>query len=370
MSDNYIICKRCIMDTTDPKIEFDANGICNHCKRYYEISSKNLFDNKEGERKLKEIVNSIKEDGKNKKYDCILGVSGGLDSSYVAYTAKNLGLRVLLVHIDNGWNSALSEKNIERILQKTNFDIYKYEIDWEEFKDLQRSYFKASVVDIEAPTDHAIAALLYQLAVKKKIKYILAGGNIATETIMPKSWNYIKADARNIMGIHKIFGTRKLKKIPLLSILKLYYYKHILGIKTIKVLNYIKYNREESIKILEKEFDWKYYGKKHYESIFTRFYQGYILPRKFGIDKRKAHLSNLICSGQISRTEALKEIEKEIYPPELLEKDKQNVLNKLGFSEKEFEKLMNEEPRSHFEFPNSRAILKFTLSVKNIFKSV
>lgn len=363
-----MICKRCIMDTTDPQIEFDNDGICNHCKRYYEIARKNLLDNKEGEKKLKEIVNNIKKDGNNKKYDCMLGVSGGLDSSYVAYIAKNFGLRVLLIHVDNGWNSTLSEKNIENILQKTNFDIYRYEIDWEEFKDLQRSYLKASVVDIEAPTDHALAAILYQLAIKKNIKYILAGGNIATETIMPKSWNYIKADARNIKGIHKIFGTKKLKKIPLLSISKLWYYKHILGIKTIKVLNYTKYNREEAMKILKKEFDWEYYGKKHYESIFTRFYQGYILPNKFGIDKRKAHLSNLICSGQITRQEALKEMEKEIYPPELLEKDKQYVLNKLGFSEKEFEKIMNDEPRSHFEFPNSRAILKFFLLLRRIFK--
>jgi len=370
MSDNYIICKRCIMDTTDPQIEFDTNGICNHCRRYYEISSKNLFDTKEGEKKLKEIVNSIKEDGKNKKYECILGVSGGLDSSYVAYMAKKFGLRVLLVHVDNGWNSEISEKNIECILKKTNFDIYRYEIDWEEFRDLQRSYFKSSVVDIEVITDHAISAVIYRLSVKRRIKYILAGGNIATETIMPRSWNYIKGDARNIKAIHKRFGTRKLKSFPLLSILKRGYYKNILGIKTIKVLNYINYNRSEAMKILEKEFGWEYYGKKHHESIFTRFYQAYILPGKFGIDKRKAHLSNLICSGQTTRLEALEEMKREICPPELLEKDKKYVLNRLGFSEEEFEKFMNDKPKSHLDFPNAVAILKFAKFVKRIFKPV
>lgn len=368
MSDDYRICKRCIMDTTDPEIGFDANGICNHCRRYYKIASKNLFDTKKGERKLKEIVNSIKGDGKNKKYDCILGVSGGLDSSYVAYLAKKFGLRVLLVHVDNGWNSEISEKNIENIVKKTNFYIYKYKIDWEEFKDLQRSYFKASVVDIEVITDHAIPAVIYGLAVKRRIKYILAGGNIATETIMPKSWNYIKADARNIKAIHKRFGIRKLKSFPLLSILKRGYYKNILGIKTIKVLNYIDYNRSKAMKILEREFDWKYYGKKHYESIFTRFYQAYILPRKFGIDKRRAHLSNLICSGQITRQKALEEMKREICPPELLEKDKKYVLNKLGFSEEEFEKLMNEEQKSHLDFPNAGATLKFIRCVKRVLR--
>jgi N-acetyl sugar amidotransferase len=356
------------MDTTDSEIEFDANGICNHCRRYYEIASKKLFDTKEGERKLKEIFNSIKEDGKNKKYDCILGVSGGLDSSYVAYIAKRFGLRVLLVHVDNGWNSEISEKNIERILKKTNFDIYRYKIDWEEFKDLQRAYFKSSVVDIEVITDHAVSAVIYRLAIERKIKYILAGGNIVSEAIMPRSWNYIKGDARNIKAIHKRFGTRKLKNFPLLSILKRGYYKNILGIKTIRVLDYINYNRSEAMKILEKEFDWEYYGKKHYESIFTRFYQGYILPRKFGIDKRKAHLSNLICSYQITRKEALEEIKKEIYPPELLEKDKKYVINKLGFSEEEFEKFMKNKPKSHLDFPNAVAILKFGIFLKRILK--
>lgn len=356
------------MDTTDPDIEFDANGICNHCRRYYELASKNLFPGEEGERKLKEIVTKIKEDRKNKKYDCILGLSGGLDSSYVAYLAIKFGLRPLFVHLDNGWNSEISETNVEKIVEKTNFDIYRYEIDWEEFKDLQRSYIKASVVDIEVLTDHALAAFIYKFAAKRGIKFILSGGNFATESIMPKSWNYIKADAKNIKAIQKRFGTREIKSVPLLSILKRGYYKRILGIKTIKVLNYIEYNRSEAMKILEKEFDWKYYGKKHYESIFTRFYQGYILPGKFGIDKRRAHLSNLICSGQITRQEAIEEMKGEIYPAGLLEKDKEFVLNKLGFSEEEFEKLMQEKPRSHLDFPNVVATLKFIKCIKKVLK--
>ncbi len=364
----YQICTKCIMDTMDPDIEFDGNGVCNHCRGYDEIAKKYVFTGKERKQKLSEIVNEIKKQGKNQEYDCILGLSGGVDSTYVVYLAKKLELRPLTVHVDNTWDSEVAVKNIENIVKKLSFDLYTCVIDWEEFRDLQRSYFKASVVDIEVLTDHAIFAAIHKLAVKRSIKYILTGCNIVTEVIMPRLWYYSKSDTRNIKAIQKIFGTRKIKSFPLVSTLKREYYKRLIGIKTINILDYVEYNKAKAMRILEKELNWKYYGGKHYESIFTRFCQLYILPKKFGIDKRRAHFSNLICSGQMTRQEVLEEMKKDLYPLKLLEKDKKYVLNKLGFSEKEFEELMHEKPRSHLYYPNEDAMLRRVRYIKKLLK--
>lgn len=350
MERNYQMCKRCVMDTTDPDIVFDENGICNHCKDYFEKEKKFVFKSEDGKKKLEEIVNKIKEDGKNKKHDCLLGVSGGTDSSYVAYLAKKFGLRVLLIHLDNEWNSEIANKNIKSIVEKTNFDTYTFKVDWGEFRDLQLAYLKASVVDIEVVTDHAITATIYNVADKKGIKYILSGNNVVTEGIMPRSWLYRKNDLRNLKAIHKKFGNVKLKTYPTMSRFKWLYYRFLKRIHFIPLLNYADYNKKEAKNILRGEFGWRDYGGKHHESNFTKFYQTYILPTKFNIDKRKAHLSTLICSGQITREEALKELEKPLYEKHELERDKKYVLQKIGLSEKEFEDLMKLPIKKHQEY--------------------
>lgn len=347
---NYQMCNRCVMDTTDPDIVFDENGFCNHCNDYFEKEKKFVFTSEEGKKKLEEIINKIKEDGKHKIYDCILGVSGGTDSSYVAYLAKEFGLRVLLYSLNNGYNAEIADKNVDNIVEKTNFDMYTYKVDFEEFKDLHIAYLKASVVDIEVVTDHAIAAAIYGIANKKRIKYILSGTNIVTEGILPKSWSYNKNDLLNLKAIHKRYGEGKLKTYPTLGLYKKLYYEFFKGIKFISLLDYVNYNKKEAKKVLQSEFGWEDYGGKHYESIFTKFYQAYILPMKFNIDKRKAHLSTLICSGQITREEALKELEKTLYEKDEFERDKKYVLKKLGLSEKEFEDLMKLPIKKHQEY--------------------
>lgn len=350
MSENYQICARCIMDTTDPDIEFDENGICNHCRGYDKLARKYVFTGKEGEQKLGEIVDKIKEQGENQEYDCIMGLSGGVDSTYTAYLAKQLGLRPLAVHLDNGWDSEIAAKNIEHIVKKLDLNLYTYLIDWNEFRDLQLAYFKASVVDIEAVTDHAIIATWYNIANERGIKYIVSGTNIVTEGIMPESWFHYKYDLKNLEAVHNQFGTVKLKTFPRLGVGKQLYYQYIKNIKSVSILNYIPYVKKDAKKLIAQELDWKDYGAKHYESIFTRFYQAYILPRKFNIDKRKAHLSSLICSGQIMREDALEEIKKDLYAKEDLEKDKEYVLKKLGLANEEFEKIMNLPVKSHFDY--------------------
>lgn len=344
------MCKRCVMDTTDPDIVFDENGICNHCIDYFKKEKKFVFKGKEGKKKLKEIVNKIKEDGRHKKYDCVLGVSGGVDSSYLAYLAKKYDLRVLLVNFNNGYDTEIAKNNIKRIVKKTNFDIFKYKVDFKEFKDLQLAYFKASVVDIEMISDHAITAAIYDVANKKRIKYILSGTNIVTEDILPRAWIHTKNDLRNLKAIHKKYGKMKLKTYPTMGLYYLMYYDLLKRMRFISLLDYMDYNKKEVKKILHSEFGWEDYGGKHYESIFTKFYQAYILPTKFGIDKRKAHLSTLICSGQITRADALKELEKPLYVNEEVEEDKHYVLAKLGLSEKEFENIMKLPIKKHEEY--------------------
>jgi len=338
------------MDTTDPEIKFDEEGTCTHCKSYDEMARIKILTGEERKNKLKEIVDKSKREGKNKKYDCIIGVSGGVDSTYVAYIVKKLGLRPLAVHLDNGWDSELAVGNIEKILKKLDIDLYTYVVDWEEFRDLQRAYLKASVVDIEVVTDHAIAAAIYNIADKKGIKYFFTGTNFVTEEIMPNSWNYTKIDLRNLEAIHKKYGTVKLKTYPRMGLYKWLYYSFFKGILAIPLLNYVDYNKKEAKKLLISDFGWVDYGGKHYESIFTKFYQAYILPTKFNIDKRKPHLSTLICSGQISRADALEELEKPLYRADELEQDKKYVLKKLGLSEKEFEDLMKLPIKRHQEY--------------------
>ena len=345
------------MDTSDPKITFDADGVCNHCRGYDKIAKEELLPPDKAKKKLDEIVSEIRLTGKNNKYDCIIGLSGGVDSTYLALLVKKLGLRPLAVHFDNGWNSELAVKNIENIVNKLGIDLFTYVINWEEFKDLQLAYLKASVIDVEVPTDHLIFAVLYKLAKKNNVKFLLPGSNIVTEAVLPDAWIYKgKLDLVNLESIHKQFGTIRLKKFPKLGNIQRLYYINYYGLRSIPILNYVPYNKKEIKQTIITELDWKDYGGKHYESIFTRFYQGYILPVKFGVDKRKAHLSNLICSKQITREEAMLELKKDGYDPLQLKIDSEFVLKKFDLTQTEFDAIMQLPVKQHSDYPTEKSI--------------
>ncbi len=347
-------CTRCILDTNDDaNITFDGNGVCNYCLEYDQLVLANqLNDNLKTDEKRKVILNEIKIAGKHKPYDCIIGVSGGVDSSFLVYKAKELGLRPLIVHYDNGWNSELAVMNIENLVKKLDLDLITYVNDWDEFKDIQLAFFKASVIDIELITDQAILATIYKIAQKYKIKYILYGSNISTEATLPKNWYHWKIDVLNILSIHKLFGKLKLKTYPTLGFFKHLFVTRVLKIKSVNLLNYLDYSKKEAKQTIIEKLNWRDYGGKHHESIFTRFYQSYILPQKFSVDKRKAHLSTLICSNQISRDEALWEMKKPLYDKDRLTEDYEYVLKKMGLEEWEFRKLMELPIKSHTDYPS------------------
>lgn len=341
------------MDTSDENIKFDSEGVCNHCARYKRELHRRVFLGEMASSKLENIVDRIKKSGKGKEYDCVIGVSGGVDSTYVAYLTKQLGIRPLAVHFDNGWNSELAVSNIEKTLERLGIDLYTYVIDWEEFKSLQLSFLKASTPDGEIPTDHAINALLFIEASKRGIKYIINGMNFASESISVPSWAYGHSDWKYIKSVHRAFSPIKLKHYPKFSFFDLFFWNVIKQIKVVSILNYIDYKKDTVMRLLEAELGWVYYGGKHYESVYTRFYQGYILPKKFGIDKRKAHLSDLIKSGQITREAALQELSKDAYDYQLFCQDKQFVIKKLDLDESSFDAIMRLPIKSFRNYPNN-----------------
>lgn len=352
-------CVRCILnDSVDKHLSFDSAGLCNHCQRYDELVEQRVFTGTLAEDKLKVMVETIKIAGKGNDYDCIVGVSGGVDSTYVAYLAKKLGLRPLAVHFDNGWNSELAVKNVESVLKTLDIDLYTHVVDWEEFRDLQLSFLKASTPDGEIPTDHAIGALLWRQAVQHRVKYILSGMNFATESISIPDWSYGHSDWRYIRSVHKIFGSRRLKSYPHFNFLYLFYVNFIRGIRTVSILNYVDFRKQEAIELLEKELGWIRYHGKHHESVYTRFYQGYVLPKKFGIDKRYGHLSDLINAGQMTRIDALNEMESEPYPVDMQSQDLTYARKKFGLDEAGFEYLMKSPVRSFREYPNSYTLVQ------------
>lgn len=364
MARQYQVCTRCVMDTSDPEIEFDANGVCNHCRAYAVLVKEHVFAGEEGERRLQRIVDKIRERGRGHKYDCVIGVSGGVDSTYNAYIVKKLGLRPLAVHLDNGWDSEIAVCNIERTLNKLGIDLHTHVIDWDEFRDLQLAYLKASVLDMEVLTDHAIAAVLYETASREGTRYILSGGNLVTEAVLPQSWFFNKNDLANLRDIHSSFGTVKLKTFPTLGFLKLTYYRYVKKIELVRLLDYVPYVKKDVKEFIKQELGWKDYGAKHWESAFTRFYQAYILPTKFGIDKRRAHLSAVVCAGQMTREEALDELARSPYTEEQLKRDKEYVAKKLGLTDEEFDGLMGLPVRSHSEYRTDvkwQELLNYTL---------
>lgn len=353
------VCSRCIMDETAKEITFDDNGVCNFCHNYDNVLVNDVHTDKGGEEKLEKLIEKIKQKGKNSRYDVLIGLSGGVDSSYVAYVIKKkYGLRAFAVHLDNGWNTELAVANVEQIVKRLDIDLSTYVLDWKEFRDIQTSFIKSSISNIEIPTDHAIWALLIKTAAKMKIPYIIAGNNVVTESIMPESWLYGSKDSKLIKSLHKKFGKVKMKTYPSLSTMDYVDYLLVRGIRWVPILNYIPYNKAEAKQTLIDELGWQDYGGKHYESIFTRFFHAFYLPVKFGYDLRKSYLSALVCSGQISRDEALEEISKPPAPKEMLEQDRDYVIKKLGLSEDEFESILKAPNKTYADYPNNESMWK------------
>ncbi len=366
----YRICTRCVMDTSDPDITFDANGVCNHCHTYDTVVRQVILPPEQARTKIATIVERIRTEGTGRPYDCIIGVSGGVDSSYLAYKVRDLGLRPLAVHLDNGWDSELAVANIHKVLERLGIDLYTHVIDWEEFRDLQLSFLKASTPDSEIPSDHAIVSLMGQMAAKNGIRHIIAGYNAKTESHLPAAWSQGHWDWRYIKSVQDRFGTVPLRTFPHMNLFG--YARYILVQRWVLLLNYIDYNKAEAMKFLEDKLGWRYYGGKHYESIYTRFYQGYILPRKFGYDKRRTHYSSLICSGEITRDEVLKILEEPPYPADLMAEDKAYVVKKLGLTEAEFEAIMNLPKKTYWDYPSYGHFLKSPAfdAVKAVFRAV
>jgi N-acetyl sugar amidotransferase len=359
----FQVCTRCVMDTTDPEIAFDEEGVCSHC-HYFDKSVRSAWPSAEGDpAKLAKMIETIKAYGKGRRYDCIIGLSGGIDSSYIAVKVAEWGLRPLVVHVDAGWNSELAVMNIEQICKRLGFDLVTHVVDWEEMQDIQLAFLRSNLANQDVPQDHAFFAALYGYAEKAGIKYVINGSNFATESILPSAWGYDAMDATHVKFIHARFGSRKRGDFPIVSFFNLFVkYPFILKMEILRPLNWLPYNKEEAIRVLEKDYGWRYYGGKHYESRWTRFFQAYYLPYKFGYDKRKAHLSSLVVSGQMSRADALDALKTPLYDQNLLAEDKLFIAKKLGLSLADFEALIDQPAHHYSEFPNHQ--WKKSLSLK------
>jgi len=363
---SYQICTSCVMDTSDPHITFDEKGVCDFCRDYYQnILPKWKQDMDNAEAELKEISDRIKEAGRGKRYDCIIGMSGGVDSSYLCYIAKEvMGLRPLIYVVDTGWNLNVAVENIERIVRALNLEMYTEVISWPEMRDLQLAFFKSQVPYQDLPQDHAIFAGLYNYAVKNKIKYVLTGANNSTECIRPPmEWVY-QNDLTLIRDIHKKFGKMKLKDFPTCSVLKSrLYYTYFRGMKKVAPLNIVKYDKNEAQKFLHERFGWEAYENKHYENVFTRFYEGYYLPRKFGYDKRRCYFSNLILTGEMTRDQALEELKNDPYDEKMMTEDKEYIAKKLGITVREFDDIIGGENKTYRDYKNSYRLFEIGAKV-------
>ena len=349
------------MDTSDEKIKFDENGECDYCQNFKKNIKKNFEDFNSSKKKIFEIAKNIKKNSNN-KYDCLIGISGGVDSSYLAYfVKKELQLNPLVLHVDTGWNSLESTNNIEKIIDSLELDLQTIVIPWKEMRDLQLSFFKAQHPNLDIPQDHAIFGSLYKYAIKNNIKYILTGGNFSTECIRePLEWAYHASDVRHIKDIHNKFGEVKLHNFPLCDIFTYkIYYRFFKGLKVIQPLNFIEYNKEKSMEFLKNKYGWIKYDHKHYESRFTKFYEGYWFLKKFGYDKRKAHFSSLILTGQMKREDALNKLSKPPFDQKEIDKEFNFVCKKLNVSEDELASIMNENNKSFKNYKSSYYIIQF-----------
>lgn len=352
------VCTRCVMSDTDPDITFDAQGRCNHCTDYFERIAKLTYEPGRSDRELEAVVERIRSAGRKKEYDCVIGISGGIDSCYAAYVLKNLGLRPLAVHMDNGWNSDIAAKNIKTVAETLGIDYESVVLDWEEFKDLQLAFLRASVPEIETPTDIAIPAALHRIAAEHGVRFIVSGGNYATEGILPRAWHYDAKDVRFLRAVHQRFGTRRLRSFQTFGFVNETYYKLVKRIRFVYVLNLVPYSKSGAIKVLQDELGWRPYGGKHHESRITGFVQSYILPVKFGIDYRRATLSTQICAGEIERDHAIEILRQPPFDAERVPQEKDYVAKKFGISTAELDEILAAPPLTHRDYPNGQRHLE------------
>jgi N-acetyl sugar amidotransferase len=355
----YQICTNCVMDTTDSMICFDAKGVCDHCNTFYKKILPNWHTDSSGRQELEQIASRIKREGEGKDFDCIIGMSGGIDSSYLTYIAKKeLCLRPLVFHVDAGWNSQEAVNNIEKLVDKLGLDLYTEVIDWEEMRDLQLAFFKSGVPHIDTPQDHAFFAMMYKFAFQYDVKYILTGANYSTECIRnPIEWMYYQSDSIQLRDIHKQFGSRPLATFPITSILKhKIYLPYIKGIRVIKPLNYLPYVKQDAIRLLSDQFGWQSYPQKHFESRFTKFYEGYWLPKRFGYDTRRVQYSSLIVTKQMNRADALEKLKSPPFDENTIKQEFEYVATKLGISEAELERYLKAAKKTYKDYKSQNGI--------------
>ncbi|MDB9978965.1 N-acetyl sugar amidotransferase [Candidatus Pelagibacter sp.] len=365
------ICSNCVMDITDPNISFNSNGVCNHCTNYYDNILPFLKKKIQRKEQLQKSIQAIKNKNKNKEFDCIIGLSGGVDSSYLLHMAvKQFKLRPLVFHVDAGWNSLVAVSNIEKLVDKLNLTLHTNVIYWPEMRDLQYSFFKAQVPHLDTPQDHAFFASTYNYAAKHKINTILNGGNYATEGVRePLDWHYHASDLYHLKNIHSKFGSVKLKQFPLCGIFKYkLFFRFFKNVKVLQPLNYIDYNKQEAISTLSNEYDWEPYSHKHYESRFTKFYEGYWLLKKFGFDKRKAHYSSLILSNQLERSKVIEDLKVDPLDKEEIKKESQFICSKLNISLEELEKIFNGKNKSFRDYKSHFKVINFFTKVFQVLK--
>lgn len=351
------ICSNCVMDTSDSRITFDAKGVCDHCRTFYSQVLPNWHTDERGERELQQMVRDIKAAGRGKDFDCIIGMSGGIDSSYLTYVATKFGLRPLVFHVDAGWNSQEAVNNIERLIDKLGLDLYTEVIDWDEMRDLQLAYFKSGVPHIDTPQDHAFFATMYKFAEQHDVKYILTGANYSTECIRnPVEWMYYQSDSIQLRDIHRRFGTRPLVNFPTTSILRhKIWLPYVKGIRVVRPLNCVPYRKADAMKLLTDEFGWQPYPQKHFESRFTRFYEGYWLPRKFGYDTRKVQFSSLIVTGQMTRDEALERLKSPALDDSTVRQEFEYVANKLNITTAELQRYRDAPNKTYRDYRSQEA---------------
>jgi N-acetyl sugar amidotransferase len=356
---SYQLCSSCVMDTTDRKIIFDENGVCDHCTTFYKKILPNWDTGQNGQQELDKLITKIKVAGKGKDFDCIIGMSGGIDSSYLTYIAKEkLGLRPLVFHVDAGWNSQEAVNNIEKLVDTLGLDLYTEVIDWNEMRDLQLAFFKSGVSHIDAPQDHAFFATMYKFAEQHNVKYILTGANYSTECIRnPLEWMYYQSDSIQIRDIYRKFGNGKLNNFPLTSILHhKIYLPYIKGIRVVKPLDYIPYIKEEAIKLLIKKIGWQPYPQKHFESRFTKFYEGYWLLKKFGYDTRRVQFSSLILTNQMTREEALEKLKQDPFDEDTITQEFEYVATKLGIQVEELQGYLDAPNKTYKDYKSQESI--------------
>lgn len=355
------------MDTTDPEISFDSNGVCNHCHNFANVTAKKWFPNEGGALQWQSHVNAIKEAGKGHEYDCILGLSGGVDSSYLAIKAQQWGLRPLVMHVDAGWNSELAVANIEALVKHCGYELHTHVVDWDDMRDLQLAYLRAGISNQDVPQDHIFFASLYHFAVRNNIRYILSGGNISTESIFPASWHWTAMDSINLKAIHKKYGIRKFKNYKTISFFEFFvWFPLIKKMRVLRPLDFMLYDKNEALQELQATVGYKPYPRKHGESLFTKWFQNHYLPFKFGMDKRRPHLSSLIVSGQMTRQEALEKLSEPLYDNPELEIDIVYLCKKLRISRDQYNTFMDIKIHNYKDFPNWDSLYKFVKRIKRL----